>query len=221
MPSSAPPRNYVNPSSNAPVSSANEQIIDLNAVDPIYKDAVAKMQAAGIKSDEINTFLTEQRTAAEAARVELETYNAQAEAARLADEQSFQKAQAELDAMAQQERDVIVKQQAEYEAMQKRLQEESAAMVEQAKAEQERLAAEKKAFEEKAAAQAEKTRIETEGFQRTIAEQDVARKRAGRSTAARPLLSAATAGPSAQTLGIGSGMATVGSLGSSQTLGVG
>jgi len=106
-------------------------------------------------------------------------------------------------------------------AMQKRMQEEAAAMAAQAKAEQERLAAEKKAFEERAAAQAEKTRTETEGFQRTGAEREVARKKAARSTVARPLLAAATASGGPQTLGYGGGMSAGGSLGTTQTLGVG
>jgi membrane protein involved in colicin uptake len=195
--------------------------IDINSVDPLYKDAVTRMRTAGIPDEEISTFLSDQAAAAAAAQAELDTYNAQAEAARLADEQSFQRAQAELDSLAQQERDVIMQQQAQFDAMQRRLQEEAAAAVEASRVEQERLAAEKKVFEEKAAAQAEKTRIETEGFQRTNAEQDVARKRAGRSVVARPLLAGATAGPTASTLGVGGGMTTGGSLGTTGTLGVG
>lgn len=228
MPYSAPPRSSQSPSSNAPQNfragaAPSTSTIDINSVDPLYKDAVLAMQTARITDAEINTFLTEQRTAAEQARIQLETEAAQAEAARQADEQAFAKAQSELDALAQQERDVITRQQAEYEALQRRLQEESAAAAEAARVEQERLAAEKKAFEEKAAAQAERTRLETEGFQRTGAERDAASKKAARTTAARPLLAAATAtatgGP--QTLGYGGGMSKGGSLGSSQTLGVG
>ncbi len=203
----------------APAATASK--VDPNTVDPVYKNAVIAMQGAGIADAEITKFLQEQSAAAEQARIQLETEAAQSEAARQADEQAFAKAQAELDALAQQERDVILKQQADYEAMQKRMQEEAVAMAVQAKAEQERLAAEKKAFEERAAAQAEKTRIETEGFERTGAEREVARKKAARSTVARPLLAGATASGGPQTLGYGGGLSAGGSLGTTQTLGVG
>jgi hypothetical protein len=184
--------------------------IDLNAVDPLYKDAVSAMQAAQIPDNEIATFLDTQATAA-----------AQAAAAKQRDDAIFQQAQSELDSMSQREAAMIQQQAAEFEAAQQQLAAQAAADLAAAQAEQARLAEEAAAYQKQAEEKAAQIKKEGEDFQRTTAEKDVARKRAGRSTVARPLLAGATAGPTAPTLGVGGGMATGSALGSTGTLGVG
>lgn len=194
---------------NKPMTATAQQLAGITTelgLDP----AIAQMRAAGIADSEINSYL-EQAAIADA-QSKIDQFNAN---------KQFADAQAELDAMSQREMDAIRKQQADFEAAQQRLAEQAAAQAAAAKAEQERLAAEAAAYQKQAEEKAAQMKKESEDFQRTNAEKDVARKRAGRSTSARPLLAGAGLPDSAPTLGVGGGMATGGSLGSTGTLGVG
>ena len=191
-------------------SVATQSGIDINTVDPLYKDAVLAMKQAQISDTEIANFLDTQATAA-----------AQAAAARQQEEATFRQAQTELESMSQQEAALIQRQAADFEAAQQQIAAEAAAQAEAARQEQARLAAEAAAYQKQAEEKAAQIKKEGEDFQRTTAERDVARKRVGRSTVARPLLAGASMPDRAQTLGIGGGMATRQSLGTTGTLGVG
>lgn len=171
---------------------------------------VAQMRTARIPDEEINAYLD--RAAIEVAQGQVDTTNAN---------RQFASAQAELDALMAQETAEIRRQQAEFESAQQRLAAQAAEQAAAARAEQERLAAEAAAYQKQAEEKAAQIKAESETFQRTTAERDVARKRAGRSTIARPLLSGAAVGAAAPTLGVGGGMSSTGSLGTTGTLGVG
>jgi len=174
---------------------------------------------------ETQRYIDQQKALAEQERIAFEneqrTYAAQVEAQRLADQEAFTKAQAEIEAIAQKERDVITRQAAEYDAQQKKLQEEAAAEALRLKAEQAVLEQQRVAAEQQAALVKEKARTEFEGVQREGAEREAGRKLAARSATARPLLMGAAPNGGPQTLGYSGNMGGGGTLGSTQTLGVG
>lgn len=194
---------------NQPVAATAEQRAAV-ATQLGLDQTVAQMRAAGIADTEINDYLN--TAAIQIAQGQVDTANAN---------KQFASAQAELDAMMQQETAAIRKQQAEFEAAQQRIAEQAAEQAAAARAEQERLAAEAAAYQKQAEEKAAQLKTESETFQRTTAERDIARKRAGRSAVARPLLAGAAIGASAPTLGVGGGMSSTGSLGTTGTLGVG
>lgn len=183
----------------------NEVIAELG-----LNSSIENMKTAGIPESEINTYIDQAMT-----------QNAQFKVAQLNADKQFSAAQAELDAMSQKEMEMIKQQQQEFESAQQQLAAQAAEQMAAARAEQERLAAEAAAYQKQAEEKAAQLKAESETFQRTTAERDVARKRAGRSTIARPLLSGAAVGATAPTLGVGGGMSSTGSLGTTGTLGVG
>lgn len=200
---------YFNASSVKPVSVTAEQRT-ATAAQLGLDQAVAQMRTAKIPDEEINAYLD--RAAIEVAQGQVDTANAN---------RQFASAQSELDALMAQETAEIRRQQAEFESAQQQLAAQAAEQAAAARAEQERLAAEAAAYQKQAEEKAAQLKAESETFQRTTAERDVARKRAGRSTIARPLLSGAAVGATAPTLGVGGGMSSTGSLGTTGTLGVG
>ena len=187
-------------------SVARNEVVSELGLDP----AITQMRTAGINEEEINTYIDKAMTE-----------NAQAKISVLNSNKQFAQVQAELEAMSQQEMDMIRKQQADFEAAQQQMAAEAAAQAAAARQEQERLAAEAAAYQKQAEEKAAQIKKEGEEFQRTTAEREVARKRAGRSSIARPLLAGAGMTDSAPKLGIGGGMTTGQALGTTGTLGVG
>lgn len=168
--------------------------------------------------DQINA---EEALSDKLAQDEMARLQAEADARLRADQDEFTRAQSELDAMFQQERDEIARQAAEYAAAQQRMQEQADAERARAEAEQRALAEERARTEAEAAAAAERNRRDIEGMQREGAEREVARRRATRTTVSRPLLAGIAGDKGPQTLGYGGQIGRGGSMGGSQTLGVG
>lgn len=170
----------------------------------------SQLRSLGATEDEVNQFLDQQRA---------EENQFQEQIA--ADAYNYNKAQSDIEAMNKQEQEILKKQAADYESTMKNMQEQNAALQAQAQAQAAAIAAQTEAMNKKMAEEKEKNRLTLEGMQRDSAEKDVSRKKATRSTASRPILAGASADAPAPTLGVRSSMSQSGSLGGSQTLGVG